>query len=83
EILRESLRQCRLSFNFALGSIALSTVLAFSLLFSPKGMEAKIMMAVQTIASLGSVKFAKDNQEECDRIVSLLLPQSSEVNHNA
>ena len=76
EVLRESLRQCRLSFNLALGTIALSTLLAIALLFSNKSTESKIIIAVQILTSAGSVKFAKDNQAECDRLLQIVLKNS-------
>ncbi|MCU0545948.1 MAG: hypothetical protein MUE44_27915 [Oscillatoriaceae cyanobacterium Prado104] len=67
EMLRESLRQVRQSYNLALAVTATSAAIALAgvgLLYFNKISEATVTASSGLLASLGSIQFAKQKQEE-------------------
>jgi small neutral amino acid transporter SnatA (MarC family) len=67
EMIRESLRQVRQSYNLALAVTAASAMITFGgvgLLYCNKISEAAVTAAGGLLASLGSIQFAKQKQEE-------------------
>ncbi|NJM64121.1 MAG: hypothetical protein HC849_34655 [Oscillatoriales cyanobacterium RU_3_3] len=67
EMLRESLRQVRQSYNLALFVTAASAIVTFGgvgLLYFDKISEATVTTSCGVLASLSSIQFAKQSKEE-------------------
>lgn len=72
-IARERIRQAKYSFNLALGVTALSFGLGFFgaiLLISGKVSEGSIASAVGFASGVPAVKFARENSDRLDKIIS-------------
>jgi len=72
QILRESLRQVRHSYNLALFVTAASAMVifgGFALLFCEKMSEATLTASGGLLTSLGSVEFAKQKKKELQQMM--------------
>ena len=72
EMLRESLRQVRQSYNLALCVTAASAMVTFgsiALLFCEKISEATLTASGGVLTSLGSVEFAKQKKKEMQQMM--------------
>ena len=72
EMLRESLRQVRQSYNLALFVTAASAMVifgGFALLFCEKISEATLTASGGLLTSLGSVEFAKQKKKELQQMI--------------
>ncbi|WP_414584707.1 TRADD-N-associated membrane domain-containing protein [Scytonema sp. PCC 10023] len=75
KIIEELLRQARLTFNLALGVTAASAMMTLSgvaLLYLNKVPEASLTAGAGILASISSVKFAKDAKEELGEMIDNL-----------
>jgi hypothetical protein len=73
EIMRELLRQVRLTFNLALGVSAASALITLSgvgLLYFNKVPEASLTAGAGALASIGSVQFAKEAKDELQEMMT-------------
>ncbi len=75
EIIREFLRQVRYSYNLALGvtaASALMTLFGVGLLYINKLSEATLTTSGGVLATITSVQFAKQSQEELREVMDKL-----------
>ena len=79
EIIRESIRQAKYSYNLALGVTAASALMTLSgvgLLYIDKVSEASLTASGGVLGTITSVQFAKDSKEELEEMMEKLLDES-------